>query len=480
MIRHLDEARRNSAAEQQTGLESRARIASLATTTILETSVGSVTDDIVRAQRLLSRMAASGDLTGIQLGLYFVPRARTESQSGLLVASAPTREGERPFTPLAEHSGLDVVALLRSMCRSDPPLPQPARWSYASEGRVLSLVPVATGTGCWGVVTLRPETAAATLSLAVIPPLNLASSMTGLAAALAIMLGAFLLFHFRHMFASLWSGAQWVPVTPAAGASSRLQLDPASLPNHGLVARQTAPDGLDREAIEELAHGLKTPVATIIQSLEPLRRNVAGGDHNAQRSLQIIESASRRLIDLIQAMPARAEAKIDTASRQMAGVTDIVHSAVLGLDAPSRDVRLRVIDMTQGNAVLAGEAALLRAAMEHIVENAIDFSPPGGEICVRITAGRSLAALAIEDEGPGAAPEVLPQIFNRYFSDRSTAPSVASHDAKSAEDTPNFGLGLWIARRNVEALRGRIFAENRRSGGLRLTISLPIVQLSDR
>jgi two-component system sensor histidine kinase ChvG len=143
-------------------------------------------------------------------------------------------------------------------------------------------------------------------------------------------------------------------------------------------------------------------------------------------------------------------------------------------------VRLRVIDMTQGNAILAGEAALLRAAMEHIVENAIDFSPPGSEICVRITAGRSLAVLAIEDEGPGAAPEVLPQIFNRYFSDRSAVPSVVPHDTKGAEDTPNFGLGLWIARRNVEALRGRIFAENRRSGGLRLTISLPIVQLSDR
>jgi two-component system sensor histidine kinase ChvG len=134
--------------------------------------------------------------------------------------------------------------------------------------------------------------------------------------------------------------------------------------------------------------------------------------------------------------------------------------------------------MTQGNAILAGEAALLRAAMEHVVENAIDFSPPGGEICVRITAGRSLAVLAIEDEGPGAAPEVLPQIFNRYFSDRSNVPSVASQDG--VDDTPNFGLGLWIARRNVEALRGRIFAENRRSGGLRLTISLPIVQLPDR
>lgn len=481
LIRHLDEARRNSVAEQQAGLESRARIASLATTTILETSAGSVTDDIVRAQRLLSRMAASGDLLGVQLGLYFVPRARTDAQSGLLVASAPTREGERPFTPLAEHSGLDVVALLRSMCRSDPPLPQPARWSYASEDRVLSLVPVATGTGCWGVVTLRPATAAAAVSLAFMPPLNLASSMTGLAAVLAIMLGTFVLFHFRHVFASLWSGAELVPVNPAAGASShRLQLSPESLPNHGIAGRQMSPDGMDRDAIEELAHGLKTPVATIIQSLEPLRRNVDGGDPNAQRSLQIIESASRRLIDLIQAMPARAEVKIDNSSRQMAGVTDIVHSAVMGLDAPSRDVHLRVIDMTQGNAVLAGEAALLRAAMEHIVENAIDFSPPGGEICVRITAGRSLAVLAIEDEGPGAAPEVLPQIFNRYFSDRSAVPSAASHDAKGAEDTPNFGLGLWIARRNVEALRGRIFAENRRSGGLRLTISLPIVQLPDR
>lgn len=479
LIRHLDEARRTSLIEQQAALEARARIAALATISMLEASVGSVPDDIVRAQRLLTRMSESGDLIGLKLGLYFVPSARLESQSGLLVASAPSRNGDRPFASLADHSGLDIVALLKSMCRADPPLPRPARWSYASESRVLSLVPVATGTGCWGVVTLRPETVSATLSAGFVPPL-IPGSVTGLVAALAAIFGAALLYHFRHLVVGVWGVPILSPATAGLAPAAHHPRNPPSLPSHAIISRPIAPDGLDRDALEELAHGLKTPVATIIQSLEPLRRNVSGGDPSAQRSLQIIESASRRLIDLIQAMPARADAKVEAPNGQGAGVTEIVRSAVLSLDAPTRDVRLRVIDMTQGNAILAGEPALLRAAMEHIVENAIDFSPPGGEICVRITAGRSLAVLAIEDEGPGAAPEVLPQIFNRYFSDRSSAPNTLQNGADGSDDTPNFGLGLWIARRNVEALRGRIFAENRRSGGLRLTISLPIVQLPDR
>ncbi len=317
------------------------------------------------------------------------------------------------------------------------------------------------------------------LSAGFVPALNL-GSLTGLVAVLATLLGAALLYHFRHLILGLW-GVPDLSSAAASGASiPRLALSPAPAPSHAIMGRQMAPEGMDRDSIEELAHGLKTPVATIIQSLEPLRRNISGGDPSAQRSLQIIESASRRLIDLIQAMPARADAKVEAPSSQQAGVTEIVRSAVLSLDAPTRDVRLRVIDMTQGNAILAGEPALLRAAMEHVVENAIDFSPPGGEICVRITAGRSLAVLAIEDEGPGAAPEVLPQIFNRYFSDRSAAPNALHNGADGGEDTPNFGLGLWIARRNVESLRGRIFAENRRSGGLRLTISLPIAQQPDR
>jgi two-component system, OmpR family, sensor histidine kinase ChvG len=489
LIRHLEEARREAAAEEQAATESRARVAALATTTMLESSTGSIPDDIVRAQRLMSRLATSGDLQGIQLGLYFVPRGKPDQQPGLLVASSATREFERPFGALSERSGLDVAELLKSTCRADPPLTRPARWSYATEGHVLSLLPLVTASGCWGVVTLRPAATMAPVAAGFAPSANISNPAAALGIALVLLAIAFLLYQFRHVLWGIGDLARAQPAAaPRAGAAPypaiagqwhRFAGAPTTAP--ALPARQrTAAVGLDREALEELAHGLKTPVATIIQSLEPLRRNLPDEDPSSRRSLQIIETASRRLIDLIQALPGRAAGKPDNSDDgRLAGIVDIVHSAVTGLDVPNNDVRLRIVDMTHANALLAGDGALLRAAVEHIVENAIDFSPAGGEVCVRITAGHSLAVLAIEDEGPGVSPQSLPKIFNRYFSDR-TLRSPAGEVVAPANDTPNFGLGLWIARRNVEALHGRIFAENRRNGGLRVTISLPIAQLADR
>lgn len=77
-----------------------------------------------------------------------------------------------------------------------------------------------------------------------------------------------------------------------------------------------------------------------------------------------------------------------------------------------------------------------------------------------------MAELSIADTGPGVAPENLERIFDRYFSRR-----------QSEEDqAPHFGIGLWIARRNVEALGGSIRAENRAPAGLVVRVSLPLTR----
>ena len=79
-----------------------------------------------------------------------------------------------------------------------------------------------------------------------------------------------------------------------------------------------------------------------------------------------------------------------------------------------------------------------------------------------------MAELAIADTGPGVAPENLERIFDRYFSRRPGPEGQASH----------FGIGLWIARRNIEALGGSIRAENRAPAGLVVRIALPLGRMT--
>ena len=105
------------------------------------------------------------------------------------------------------------------------------------------------------------------------------------------------------------------------------------------------------------------------------------------------------------------------------------------------------------------------------LDNAISFSPPGGTIVVALTRTRSNIDLVIEDEGPGIDASKIDCIFDRYFSHRPNEPA---QGAKPGAEPGHAGLGLWIVKRNVEALGGRVGASNRVGGGLAVRIVLPL------
>jgi two-component system sensor histidine kinase ChvG len=96
----------------------------------------------------------------------------------------------------------------------------------------------------------------------------------------------------------------------------------------------------------------------------------------------------------------------------------------------------------------------------------VSFSPEGESIGVRLETHDSIAELLIGDSGPGVPPENITRIFDRYFSHRPARDSVDGHGS-------HFGIGLWIARRNIEALGGTIDAENRQPHGLLMRVRLP-------
>jgi two-component system sensor histidine kinase ChvG len=92
----------------------------------------------------------------------------------------------------------------------------------------------------------------------------------------------------------------------------------------------------------------------------------------------------------------------------------------------------------------------------NLADNAVSFSPPGGE--VRLSARRAAGnevEIRVEDDGPGMPEENLERIFERFYSARPESEGFGDHS----------GLGLSISRQIVEAHGGRIWAENRRAPG---------------
>jgi two-component system sensor histidine kinase ChvG len=88
-----------------------------------------------------------------------------------------------------------------------------------------------------------------------------------------------------------------------------------------------------------------------------------------------------------------------------------------------------------------------------------------------LTRSGTMADVKIEDAGPGVEAAKLHRIFERYFSERP-----ASHEALNATPPGHAGLGLWIVRRTVEALGGKVSAANCVGGGLSIHIALPLHQ----
>jgi two-component system sensor histidine kinase ChvG len=262
--------------------------------------------------------------------------------------------------------------------------------------------------------------------------------------------------------------------------------DRADLPELAAVAAEfdRMVDALHRSAAnirltaEENAHAFKTPIAVIRQSLEPLRRALASDNQRAQRALGVVEQALDRLDGLVASARRLDEAAADLIDEPQVPV-DLgrVIGRLIQSQSPILDSRgLKVILASRGLALTAdlmpgmlvlGSEEMIETVLENLIENAVSFSPAEGEILIHLTHDDRFAHLTISDQGPGVPPAQIGRIFDRYYSVR--------RDEAAVETAPtSFGIGLWISRRNVEAMGGKIIAENRVPSGLTVHVRLPL------
>lgn len=106
----------------------------------------------------------------------------------------------------------------------------------------------------------------------------------------------------------------------------------------------------------------------------------------------------------------------------------------------------------------------LGQAIENILRNALHHTPPGKQVTLALQPQNGGYCLTIDDQGPGVPDEHLDHIFQPFF----------RLDAARRDETSGFGLGLALARRQLEATGGRVKASNRAEGGLRMSIRLPL------
>jgi two-component system, OmpR family, phosphate regulon sensor histidine kinase PhoR len=129
---------------------------------------------------------------------------------------------------------------------------------------------------------------------------------------------------------------------------------------------------------------------------------------------------------------------------------------------------LIVIDHPTAVPVL-GDRSRLAEAVIALLDNAVKYSPGGGEIRCQIAVRDSQAVLSIRDQGLGIAPEHLPQIFARFG---RVVTRLNSH-------IPGTGLGLYLARQVIRQHQGEITVDSTPGQGSTFRIHLPLDNMGD-
>ena len=247
------------------------------------------------------------------------------------------------------------------------------------------------------------------------------------------------------------------------------ELDLLSRTINGMLDRLASYIQGNRTFVANAAHELRSPLAAIRSSVEVgLNRNRSPEEYAALLT-DVMEECSR-LGSLVNRLLLLAEGDAGRlAARDQAVQLDkIVRESVEMFDAvaESQGVQLTTGDLTP--ALVPGDEYYLRQVVRNLIDNAIKFSPPPGEVTVslRVEAARREAVLSVTDRGVGIPPESLPHVFERFY---------RADKARHRAARGGHGLGLSICQVIVNALHGTIRVESKLGEGSTFTVRLPLV-----
>jgi two-component system sensor histidine kinase ChvG len=437
--------------------------------------------DAIKNPTALSESLARFAGRGINVRILFRPESE-KSGSFFLVSAAPTVPNDYLETERAELARLGVFERLDESCQLD----NQAATRYTNpkgEDEVLtSITPINLPAGCWVVMTAhRKENFpifALNEPLWKSPPLAAALVIYALmAVVIASLFGGILgsLRLFRSLAREIRTGIDAPGTFEDRNAIPELQ-SVASEFDHMVHALRSS-SGRIRQAAEENAHALKAPLAVISQSIEPLRKALPPEEPRAARALDLIGRSVDRLDALVSAARRMDEANAELVDppRNRIDLSRLASRMAASYRLSLAERNIQIAEQIESGLSVLGGQDLLETIIENLLDNASGFAPAGSEIAVTLqrVPGRA-ARLAVEDRGPGVKEHDLDRIFQRYISIRQNGAASSALGGDSRKNSQShFGIGLWIVRRNVEAMGGTIIARNREDGGLSMIVTLP-------
>ncbi|MHB1134691.1 MAG: sensor histidine kinase [Chloroflexota bacterium] len=217
-----------------------------------------------------------------------------------------------------------------------------------------------------------------------------------------------------------------------------------------------------RRFVADASHELRTPLTTIRGNIALLQREPPIDDGDRVAVLGDLAGECERLIRLVNGLLALARSDVGRELRLEAVAISPL------LDDASRQAQLLAPDRTLTYSELPGVAVVgnpdaLKQVLLILLDNALKFTPPGGQVALSARALDGAVAIEVRDSGVGMDSAVLPHVFERFY----------RGDAARSGD--GYGLGLAIAKSLVEAQHGTVAVASELGRGSTFTITLPRV-----
>lgn len=216
----------------------------------------------------------------------------------------------------------------------------------------------------------------------------------------------------------------------------------------------------------DISHELRTPLTVIRGEAEVMLRGAPKSVDEYQTTLRYVvvqvEQLTRLVDDLLQI--ARADAGISISKRQAVAVGVVLADACTDAETLGRakSVEIRLSIATKDPVVL-GDRARLRQLFVILLDNAVRYSLPGGEVAVDVLASPAGIVVRVADHGVGIPADEVEYVFERFY----RGSNAAEHAADGS------GLGLPVAKAIAEAHHGDISIESVLNEGTIVTVRLP-------
>jgi two-component system, NarL family, sensor kinase len=226
---------------------------------------------------------------------------------------------------------------------------------------------------------------------------------------------------------------------------------------------------LREDFMSTLTHDLKTPLLGAIETLKSFREEKFGKiTPTQQKVLETMRSSHQNSLQLLETLldVYRNDAEGPNLDRKPVDLTLLAEAAIAQLTELAQNRRVH-LHLNYGNsnfrrpAWVWGDELQLHRVLTNLLANAINHSPRGGRVEIRLESSSTHQVVQVSDDGSGIAVEEYPYLFERFYQGSSN---------RQAKGT---GLGLYLSRQIIVAHQGTIWAERDRAIGATFAFKLP-------